>query len=1212
MKRSFIKVVSSFAIVGMISTSFTTAAFANSTTQKSNEPNQNEIYQNDIPKDSREAGIQNTPLAKSQPLTVLPKKEKYSFRDLNQMSSKEILDLTCEIGWEDISDLFKYNSESYAFYSNKSRVQDLINGLYEKGQAYTPNDDKGIDTLVEILRSGFYLGYYNDSLKYINDRKFQDKCIPAMLAIQNNKNFKLGEKGQDIVVNALGKLIGNASCNEKVVNNMAPILDQYYTNMDTFIDDKLKGDAIYSIIKETAYDIDQYKFENNISDGANTPWTGKIDSFINSLSKFMNIAKITDQNGWIVNNSIYYTGKLAKLHTDPSIPHKEIYNKLESLPKYSEQYFKAVDSLISDFNSKDPKGNAIDTSKIIEDGKKYYLPKTYTFDDGKMIIKAGDKVSESKIQRLYWASKEVKSQFHRVIGNDKPLEKGNADDVLTMVIYNSPKEYKLNRVLYGYSVDNGGMYIEGDGTFFTYERTPQESIYSLEELFRHEFTHYLQGRYLVPGLFNRGDFYKGNNSRITWFEEGSAEFFAGSTRTSVLPRKSMVGGISQNSSTRFDTYKLLHSKYDDGWDFYTYGYAFSDYMYNKNKTLFKDLVTSMKNNDVKGYEAIIDRTGRDFAINKDYKDHMQKLVDNYDNYDIPLVSDDYMKKYENKSINEIQSDIEKNMGLKESKIKKESSDYFDTYILESTYTLNSNKGEVENFNDMNTKINEALDKLGKLNWGGYKTVTAYFANPRVNSYNQVEYDIVFKGLLSHNKNFNGQPIVKLECPKAGDTGEEIKFSSEGSTDDSKIVDYSWDFGDDTTSTEKNPTHVYKKAGNYTVTLTVTDDQGLSSKEFKQINISKTLKGDVVLEKEENDQFENANPVYLNNLVKGSMLESDNKDIYSFNVTKPGDVEITLVKENEDEDCNWLLYDEKNTKDYIDFPETIGNQLSKTVKIDKPGKYYLVVYKTKSNVDYKFTIEGAISASDDGKENPDKEPKYIYEKEDNETFEKANRVSKNQSVLASLEGNDNRDTYYVDVLSKGTVNVIVENTNGSNKGLNWVAYSSENVNDYIGYPTKVEGNKISGTFTADKPGRYYIVAYKNTMDKKEYKLDIEGDIDKAYTNEEVTEKENNDSFQNANEIRLDTPLIGSLDDKDTKDIYSFEVNETKELDIKLNNLNNLGLTWTLYKDSDLNNYIGYGAQSGSLISNKIKVTPGKYYLYVYKYNQGNGSYSVVVK
>ncbi|WP_373605297.1 collagenase, partial [Bacillus cereus] len=43
------------------------------------------------------------------------------------------------------------------------------------------------------------------------------------------------------------------------------------------------------------------------------------------------------------------------------------------------------------------------------DGKKHYLPKTYTFDDGAIVFKAGDKVSEEKIKRLYWAAKEVRS-----------------------------------------------------------------------------------------------------------------------------------------------------------------------------------------------------------------------------------------------------------------------------------------------------------------------------------------------------------------------------------------------------------------------------------------------------------------------------------------------------------------------------------------------------------------------------------------------------------------------------------------------------------------------------------------------------------------------------------------------------------------------------------------------------------------------------------
>ncbi|EJO5348647.1 collagenase [Clostridium botulinum] len=1207
MKKKFIKKLCLVALGCIIGSSYITKVSASPTNYSQTNSNKINILENDS-KSNR------IPSTKSKPLglnSIKSNTQKYSFSDLNKLSNKEILNLTSKIKWNDISDLFQYNKDSYAFYSNKERVQALINGLYEKGCSYTPTDDKGIDTLVEILRSGFYLGYYNDSLKYLNDRSFQDKCIPAMLAIENNKNFKLGEKGQDTVINALGKLIGNASCNVEVVNKTVPILEQYYREMNTYPKNKLKADAVYNLMKEINYDISQYSYDNNIRDGKNTPWTSKIDPFINAISKFATISKVTEDNGWIINNGIYYTSKFAQYHSNPSIVHSIMDKCIQTLPHYSEQYYIAVERIKEDFNSKDSKGNTIDINKILEDGKKHYLPKTYTFDNGKMIIKAGDKVSESKIQRLYWASKEVKSQFHRIIGNDKPLETGNADDVLTMVIYNSPKEYKLNKSLYGYSVDNGGIYIEGIGTFFTYERTPKESIYSLEELFRHEFTHYLQGRYLVPGLFNQGDFYKGNNGRITWFEEGSAEFFAGSTKTSVLPRKSMVGGLSKSPKERFSANKILHSKYDDGWDFYKYGYAFSDYMYNNNKKLFSDLVSAMKNNDVKSYETLIENSSSDSNINKNYQEHMQKLVDNYDRYTIPLVSDDYMKRYNNKNLSEIKSDIENTMNLTNSKISKESSQYFDTYTLKANYTLDSNKGEIDNWNRMNNKINKSLEKLNKLGWGGYKTVTAYFSNPKINSHNQVEYNIVFHGLLSHNKNFNEAPTIQLDFPKESNTNEEIKFSSEGSKDDGKIVSYNWVFGDNTTSSEKNPVHIYKSPGTYTVKLTVTDDKGLKAEKTSFITINKVLKGNIISEKEDNNKFTNANPVYFKDLVQGSVSSSDNQDTFYFNVTKPSNITITVEKNNKDKsEFNWLLFNEEDKSNYMAFPnKELNNQLSSTIKIDKPGKYYLVIYRTHGEkANYKFSIEGAIWS----KEGNEEDTLVIKEKEYNDSFDKANKVSKNQSVLATLDTNDNRDAYYFDALTAGTIDVVMENTNDNSNEFNWLAYSSENTNKYIGYATKREGNKVIGSFKIHKPGRYYILAYTNSPNKINYKLSIKGDIATASLKNEAYEKENNDSFKSANKITLNKPMLGNLNGEDVRDIYSFDIKQSKDLNIKLTNLNNLGLAWNLYKESDLNNYIAYGSKSGNTIVGNTHVDSGKYYLYVYKYSGNNGNYSVTIK
>lgn len=57
-------------------------------------------------------------------------------------------------------------------------------------------------------------------------------------------------------------------------------------------------------------------------------------------------------------------------------------------------------------------------------------------------------------------------------------------------------------------------------------------------------------------------------------------------------------------------------------------------------------------------------------------------------------------------------------------------------------------------------------------------------------------------------------------------GQDVDFDSTGSTDpDGTIVSWLWDFGDTNSSSAENPSHTYAADGDYTVTLTVTDNMG---------------------------------------------------------------------------------------------------------------------------------------------------------------------------------------------------------------------------------------------------------------------------------------------------------------------------------------------------------------------------------------------------
>ncbi|GLU44904.1 PKD domain-containing protein [Allomuricauda sp. NBRC 101325] len=90
-------------------------------------------------------------------------------------------------------------------------------------------------------------------------------------------------------------------------------------------------------------------------------------------------------------------------------------------------------------------------------------------------------------------------------------------------------------------------------------------------------------------------------------------------------------------------------------------------------------------------------------------------------------------------------------------------------------------------------------------------------------------------------NVTGTGIAPLAVASAditeGEVPLEVSFTGSGSSDDmGTITSYAWDFGDGGTSTEADPTHTFTTEGIYTVTLIVTDIEGLTDSDELSITV----------------------------------------------------------------------------------------------------------------------------------------------------------------------------------------------------------------------------------------------------------------------------------------------------------------------------------------------------------------------------------------
>jgi len=179
---------------------------------------------------------------------------------------------------------------------------------------------------------------------------------------------------------------------------------------------------------------------------------------------------------------------------------------------------------------------------------------------------------------------------------------------------------------------------------------------------------------------------------------------------------------------------------------------------------------------------------------------------------------------------------------------------------------------------------------------------------------------------------NTAPVVYINGPYTADEGVEINFSSAASYDpDGSISSYVWDFGDGTsTSTLANPSHTYATAGSYTVSLSITDNGGLTETATTTATINTVTA-----------------PPVGNELTNGTALaisgEQDSFNAYTLQVpTDASNLSFVMNGGSGDADMYVKFGSAPTTSDYDCRPYKTGNNETCDITNVQAGTYHVMV------------------------------------------------------------------------------------------------------------------------------------------------------------------------------------------------------------------------------------------------------------------------------
>ncbi len=474
-----------------------------------------------------------------------------------------------------------------------------------------------LDRLALVHQIAFFHEFFQSSLTY--DAATFQAAQSGLMAIASSPDFFDAAPTVKDLREQWTISIDSVNGTHLAIGTIQAILDRYSADPALALDAQERRTAWRPLLSL------QRQLWNQSGEGPSSPWWGLLSSaFVSSVASIALDTAYPAEAEYVVNNALYALGHFALV--DPPVydgGQQALSGAYAVHVQYGAPWLWAVIALENFYDAELAGGVPLDMPQIRADVTAIALPATFTLDQGRTRFRTAE--SSSTILDLYDALQEVESQFFRKTTFVRPVP-GDLNETIELVIYASPSHYQLYQpFLYGLPTNNGGIYIEGDGRLYTYQRTPQQSIFTLEELLRHEFTHYLDSRYvIVPSFGDPGSVYDG--SRLVWYNEGLAEYMVGSTRVNgVLVRTNLLQQI-ENDPTWMSVADILGADYADGFDFYPYSGLLFSFLAADRPDLLEQLFGVIRGDDIAAIDAFYASLSTDPVLQQEFDDFLTQSI----------------------------------------------------------------------------------------------------------------------------------------------------------------------------------------------------------------------------------------------------------------------------------------------------------------------------------------------------------------------------------------------------------------------------------------------------------------------------------------------------------------------------------------------------------------------------------------------------------